>query len=57
MRENIFEIGEYVEIVCTDGVKFEGFLEDFTDKYFVLSGIGHLFENVKEMRATGQPDE
>lgn len=48
---NDFYIGDLVEIVCTDGKKFQGYIEDFTDSYFILSGVGHLYENVVEMRA------
>lgn len=45
-----FHIGDAVEILMKDGAVFRGFLEDFTEHYVVLSGLGYAMDDIVTMQ-------
>jgi hypothetical protein len=47
---DFFEIGDRVEIVVPNGQVFDGWLEDFTEAYVIVGGLGFPMEDIEEMR-------
>jgi hypothetical protein len=44
-----FAIGDYVEILCCDGARFVGVLQDFTEDYVLLNGYGYALDMILVM--------
>jgi hypothetical protein len=46
MTDDTFEIGDKVELICRDGARFKGWIDDWTTQYVVVDGRGFPNEDI-----------